>query len=106
MENPLSNDIYDELSPLLSKMARQNDEIIKQFKKLDAKQEEFNTIMENISEGIIVLNNKGLIYFINKSAASIFDVSIDDIINKHILTLDRSISLQKAIKSALDGNLF
>ena len=106
LENPLSNDVYDELSPLLSRMARQNEQIESQFKRLKEKQEEFNAITENISEGIIVLNNKGLILFINKSAASIFNVSTQDIINKHILTLDRSILLQKAIETAMAGHLF
>ncbi|ODM26415.1 sensor histidine kinase [Acetivibrio mesophilus] len=106
LENPLSNDVYDELSPLLSRMARQNEQIESQFKRLKEKQEEFNAITENISEGIIVLNNKGLILFINKSAASIFNVSTQDIINKHILTLDRSIPLQKAIETAMAGHLF
>ena len=106
LENPLSNDVYDELSPLLSRMARQNEQIESQFKRLKEKQEAFNAITENISEGIIVLNNKGLILFINKSAASIFNVSTQDIINKHILTLDRSIPLQKAIETAMGGHLF
>jgi len=40
---------------------------------------------------------------INKSAADIFNVSTQDIINKHILTLDRSITLQKAIETAMGG---
>jgi len=47
-----------------------------------------------------------LILFINKSAADIFNVSTQDIINKHILTLDRSITLQKAIETAMGGHLF
>jgi len=101
----LSNDVYDELSPLLIRMAKQNDQIKSQFKKLKEQKEEFNAITENIREGIIVLNNKGLILFINKSAADIFNVSTQDIINKHILTLDRSITLQKAIETAMGGHL-
>jgi two-component system phosphate regulon sensor histidine kinase PhoR len=106
LEDPLSNDVYDELSPLLIRMAKQNDQIKSQFKKLKEQKEEFNAITENIREGIIVLNNKGLILFINKSAADIFNVSTQDIINKHILTLDRSITLQKAIETAMGGHLF
>jgi len=46
----LSNDVYDELSPLLIRMAKQNE-----FKKLKEQKEEFNAITENIREGIIVL---------------------------------------------------
>jgi len=58
LEDPLSNDVYDELSPLLIRMAKQNDQIKSQFKKLKEQKEEFNAITENIREGIIVLNNK------------------------------------------------
>jgi len=32
LEDPLSNDVYDELSPLLIRMAKQNDQIKSQFK--------------------------------------------------------------------------
>jgi two-component system phosphate regulon sensor histidine kinase PhoR len=106
LENPLSNDVYDELSPLLSRMASQNDQIEAQFKKLREKQEEFNAITENIGEGIIVLNGRGQILSINKSAASIFGVSSADSISKHILTLNRSIPLQKAVESAMSGHSY
>ena len=103
LENPLSNDVYDELSPLLSRMAKQNEQIEYQFIKLKEKQEEFNAITENLNEGIIVLNGKGQILSINKSAAAILGVGSEDNINKHILLLNRSIAFQKAVKSAIKG---
>lgn len=106
LENPLSNDVYDELSPLLSRMAKQNEQIEKQFKKIKEKQEEFDAITENISEGIIVLNSKGQILFINKSAAAMFNVNSQDIVNQHIITLDRSMPFQKAVEKAMSGHLF
>ena len=106
LEDPLANDVYDELSPLLSRMAKQNDQIENQFKKLKEKQEEFNAITENIREGIIILNKKGQILSINNSAAAIFGVSPSNSINKHIFTLNRCITFQKAVESALDGNSF
>ncbi|NMA65257.1 MAG: PAS domain S-box protein, partial [Clostridiaceae bacterium] len=103
LENPLSNDIYDELSPLLTRMAKQNEQIELQFNKLKVKQDEFNAITENIDEGIIILNNKGQILSINKKALSIFGAELTGSINKHILTLNRSLPLQKAVETALDG---
>ena len=103
LENPLYNDVYDELSPLLSRMARQNEKIEEQFKKLQEKQEEFNAITENIAEGIIVLNGKGRVLSINKSAAAVFGVSATGNINKHISMLNRSITLQKAVEAAAGG---
>lgn len=106
LEDPLANEVYDELSPLLSRMARQNQEIEKQFKKLQEKQEEFNAITENIREGIIILNSKGRILSINKSAAAIFEVNLTDSINKHLSTVNRSTALQKAVESAMGGHSY
>lgn len=106
LENPLSNDVYDELAPLLARMAKQNEQIESQVKRLKEKQEEFNAITENIREGIILLNNKGMVLFINKSAAGIFNISSQDVAGKHILTLERSILLQKAFESVMTGHIF
>lgn len=106
LENPLSNDVYDELAPMLTRMAKQNEQIESQIKRLKEKQEEFNAITENIREGIILLNNKGMVLFINKSAAGIFHVSSQDVAGKHILTLERSILLQKALETAMAGHMF
>ena len=106
LEQPLANEVYDELSPLLSRMAKQNEEIGHQFKKLREKQEEFNAITENIREGIVVLNSKGRILSLNKSAAAIFGVSVTSNLNKHISTMNRSIALQKAVDAAMGGQLY
>ena len=51
LENPLSNDTYDELSPLLSRIEKQNRQIQTQIGKLTEKQSEFSAISENMSRG-------------------------------------------------------
>ena len=106
LENPLANDVYDELSPLMSRMAKQNEQIESQIRKLKEKQEEFIAITENIREGIVVLNSKGQILFINKSAASIFKVDNEVATGRQILTLERSLPFQKGIETAMAGHLF
>ncbi|NLM74819.1 MAG: PAS domain S-box protein [Clostridiaceae bacterium] len=106
LEDPLSNDVYDELSPLLSRMAKQNEQIELQFQKLREKQEEFNAITENVDEGIIILNSKGQILSINRKAAFIFGTELKDNINKHILQLNRSIPLQNAVEAAMKGETY
>ncbi|HEY8392367.1 sensor histidine kinase [Capillibacterium thermochitinicola] len=103
LDEPLANEVYDELSPLLTRMARQKEEIARQFQKLREKQEEFNAITENIREGIIILNSKGQILSLNKSAAAIFGVGAGENLNRHFSTLNRSIPLQKAVAAALGG---
>ncbi len=104
LENPLSNEIYDELTPLLSRMSKQNIQIKHQFKELNEKREEFSAITNNMKEGLVVINNKAQIISINKSAIRIFNIEGIDTINKHILNLNRSAALQDAVKAATGGN--
>ncbi|MGI6527516.1 MAG: ATP-binding protein [Caldicoprobacterales bacterium] len=106
LETPLSNETYDELSPLLSRMQVQNLEIDKQIQKLKNTKTEFNAITENIREGIIVLGSNGQILSMNKSAAAIFSVNQADHISKNILTLDRSLIFQEAVENALNGDTY
>jgi two-component system phosphate regulon sensor histidine kinase PhoR len=107
LDDPLSNDIYDELSPLLSRMAKQKRQIQDQFDNLKNKQDEFSAIADNISEGIIVLDGKGFVLSINKSAERIFDLdSSYKKVSKHILMLNRSITVQRAVEAALKGQSY
>lgn len=103
LEEPLVNDVYDEISPLLIRMEKQGQLINKQFLELKEKREEFKAITDNISEGLIVLNGNRQVLSINKSATEILGVSPEDSINKHILTLNRSLALQNAVNLAIEG---
>ena len=51
MNSPEENRIYEELSPLLSKIHRQNREIQNQLELAKQQQEEFSLITENMQEG-------------------------------------------------------
>ena len=64
------------------------------------------TIIENVREGIIVLNNRGYILSINRSAEEIFSLSRSGNTGKHILALNRSKILLKAAEEAMDGNSY
>ena len=51
LSSPEENQIYEELSPLLSKIHRQNREIQNQLELAKQQQEEFSLITENMQEG-------------------------------------------------------
>ena len=51
LEHPEENQIYEELSPLLGKIHRQNREIQNQLELAKQQQEEFALITENMQEG-------------------------------------------------------
>ncbi|MBM7582174.1 two-component system phosphate regulon sensor histidine kinase PhoR [Caldicoprobacter guelmensis] len=105
LQNPLSNEVYDELSPLLMRIAQQNKQIEDQMRALREKHEEFNAITENMNEGLILLNEKADILSINKSAIRIFGGhDRNSYLNKNIITLSRDLTLRAAVKKALEGD--
>lgn len=67
-ENPHLGEEYQELSPLLHRISRQNQLIQRQMTDLKRKQEEFRAITENMAEGFIVAGKSGEILLYNSSA--------------------------------------
>lgn len=102
LNDPLSNDVYEELSPLLRHMAQQNKQIALQMDELSRSQNEFNAITSNMSEGLIVLNKDGVVVSLNTAARKIFEAE-EDSIGKDFLTIDRTPEISSAIKETLSG---
>ena len=102
LEDPLGNDVYDELSPLLTRVAQQKSQISAQLEELDRRREEFSAVTDNMSEGLILLDREGVILSINPSAARIFSAGSASI-GRDILTLDRSPELRALMESAASG---
>lgn len=71
LDEPTSNDCYDELNPLLKKIESQQKKIIKQREELSRKKTEFEAITNNMSEGLVLLNSNNEIISANCSAARI-----------------------------------
>ena len=102
LEDPLGNDVYDELSPLLTRVAQQKSQISAQLEELDRRREEFSAVTDNMSEGLILLDREGVILSINPSAARIFSAGSASI-GRDILTLDRSPELRALMERAAAG---
>ncbi|MEA4891088.1 MAG: ATP-binding protein [Peptococcaceae bacterium] len=103
IENPLSNQVYDELAPLLQRLEEQRVQIRKQISLLGQKQKEFDAITENMREGLVLLNDNGRILSINQSACRIFGISAHQALGCHMLAVDRSEALQDIYNQAIDG---
>ena len=103
LENPLENDGYEELSPLLSRLHRQQQQIAFQSEELKRKQEEFDTVTGNMAEGILLLNAKGVILSINKTAQRLFQTDVT-CVGKHLLEVDRRPELSDLVGEAAKGN--
>lgn len=102
LEHPETADTYDELAPLLRRISFQNKQIQLQIEELSRKQEELSTITENMSEGLLVVDDRTDILFYNTSALKLLGTDkVDD--NQSALTLNRSESFRKAIDEALNS---
>ena len=104
LDHPADNEIYDELSPLLGKISRQNEVIAQQIKSLREKQEEFTSITENMSEGFLVLDNNTDILSYNTSALRLLGAETVPA-ESHVsaLALNRSAGFRSAVDGALAG---
>ncbi|MDO5136399.1 MAG: ATP-binding protein [Eubacteriales bacterium] len=74
LEHPEENQIYEEISPLLSRMYKQNRLIAKQLETAGRQQEEFSIITENMQEGLLVIDRYTMILSGNSSAWKLFKV--------------------------------
>lgn len=99
LEEPLSNSTYEELSPLLTRLEKQNQKISCQLEELTARQKEFEDITGAMNEGLVIYGEKGNILFENNSAKRI----LGDAVGKSYLELCRDVDYIKAIDSAISG---
>lgn len=102
LDEPLNNDGYDELTPLLRRIAAQQRQIRKQEEELRQKQNEFETVTTGMAEGIVLLNEKKMILSINPAAMRLFDTD-RSCVGKYLLSVNRSLELQELLQKAEDG---
>ena len=104
LDSPLENDIYDEFAPLLTRMDRQRAQIRQQMRELSRAHADLNAIMQNMREGLILVDKEGRIISINGSAMRIFGVKGLISPNADLLTLCRDTAIIEIVKDALNGN--
>lgn len=104
LENPLENDTYEELAPLLGRINQQHTQLDMQLKTLQRKNDEFALITGNMKEGLVLLNEKGVILSINPAAQRIFHTD-RFCVGQDFLTLERGSDASRAIQAAfLEGH--
>ena len=101
LDNPTENDTYEELSPLLHKIDVQKRTIGEQLKEAVRKQEEFNLITENMSEGFLIIDTDTRLLTYNSAALRLLGAKQAD--NESVLTLNRTKNFRNAIECALSG---
>ena len=102
LDKPLDNNGYDELSPLLRRIDTQQKEISRQSEELRQRQNELEVMTSAMSEGIILLNNRGAVLSINKAAAKLFGTDCF-CIGEDIVSINRSLELAQLLNRAKNG---
>lgn len=103
LEHPSENSTYEELSPILTKLHRQRKQIKTQTETLHRKSDEFEQVISSMNEGLVLLDEHGMVLSMNTAAKKIFAVK-KDIKGSDFLLVDRTSKMSKAIWNALDGN--
>ena len=101
LEHPLDNDTYEELSPLLRRVDRQRRQIDAQLAELRRRTDEFKQITAGMNEGLVLLDDRGVVLSINPAAQSLFGVT-DACIGQDFLTVDREHTMSLALHSAME----
>ena len=101
LDNPEDNRTYDEISPLLLKIARQKREMAEELKDKERARNEFEFIVSSLSEGLVVLSRDGKVLSFNKSAGKLLSCSLE--LGEHFITLLPFSEGKDAVLSSLKG---
>ncbi len=102
LEDPLNNEGFDELSPLFRRLKSQQRQIRSQSEELQKRQAEFETVTENMTEGIVLLNSKGTVLSINHAAARLLGAE-NTSVGQDILEINRSLKMQELLRESGKG---
>jgi two-component system phosphate regulon sensor histidine kinase PhoR len=104
LDNPENNAVYDELTPLLLRIKKQNDAIAEQFEEISRRRNEFNAITDNMSEGLLVLDPEGRILSCNKSARSLLGIHLKQVEHQSALAVRRDETFRNLLEKARSGS--
>ncbi len=102
LEHPEQMSAYEELDPLLCKLASQNREIVQKIDTLRQQQYEFSMITEHMQEGLFVIDRQYMILACNQSALQLFHIQ-RSVLQKNILTVERGEPFRNILDQALHG---
>ena len=102
LDAPTEAQAYDELSPLLHRIDKQNKQISAQVAQLKEKTDQFEQTTTSMNEGLVLLDAEGKILSINPAAAKLFETSAA-CVGLDFLVIDRSAAMREGVQKALAG---
>lgn len=101
---PIKTDTSEpELFSVLSSINAVNESAREHIRSISDEHNKLNTVLKNVSQGIIAVDGGGNVVFANKSVFSIFDSAVD-VIGKNIVYLIDDVSLCEKITAVLNEN--
>ncbi len=77
LDEPLSSDTYDEISPLLVRIDAQNKQSLEQISAIYEAQRENQYIIRHMNDGLIMIGSNGSLITVNNAAEKIFNLTLD-----------------------------
>ena len=99
LDQPMENEAYEELSPLLHRIHTQHIEIEQQMQELQHKRDEFDQITDNMKEALVLLDHSSRILSINPAAKNLYEIA-SVTIGEDFLTLERKQFMREALEQA------
>ena len=99
---PTEAELPEEISPLISRLVKKNRDVTRASGDYERKLTEFNSIISNLDEGILLVGGTGRTVSLNGTAARVLGISEEE--SGSILALDLPGDVKAVVRSALAGN--
>lgn len=103
LDEPLANKVYDELTPLLTRMSHQHSQIRQQMHELEKAHSELAAVMENMSEGLVLLDGMSRVLSANGSAVETLMMEGEGCVGLEFRQVCREEAVLAAVDEAYEG---
>ncbi len=94
---------YEELAPFFATISRQQETINEHLRTLEHERDTVTMILENMEEGLVLLDKEHLVVAVNQSAMRFFTPFVMPRIGEHMIALSRNPELLEAVQKAEGG---
>ena len=103
LDDPMANSRYEELNPLLRRIDSQQRQLKGQQEELKRKHREFDAVTNSMDEGLVLINDRGVVLTMNPAAARIIGLS-RPFVGINIHAIDQKDVLEAVVDKALAGH--
>lgn len=99
---PEGDFVYKEFAPFVREIKRQRDNTEREVARLKFEQNRFRTLIEDMSEGMILLDAKSEVVLVNSAAREMFHAD-GNFAGSNVRCFSRNIALNNAVETAANG---